>query len=57
MDERRFQTPSRAGRLKIAAVLALLACLLAAACAQRDDGSDKDQPGGLYGGLSSGLTR
>ncbi len=32
--------------------LMLLACLLGAACAQRDSSSDKDQPGGFYGGVS-----
>jgi hypothetical protein len=35
------------------AVLILLACLLAG-CAQRDSGSEKDRPGGFYGGVSGG---
>jgi hypothetical protein len=35
------------------AALILVACLLAG-CAQRDSGSEKDRPGGFYGGVSGG---
>jgi hypothetical protein len=55
MSERLANTVSRIGQRKSAVVLALLACLLfVAGCAQRDTSSDKDQPGGFYGGLSAG---
>jgi hypothetical protein len=37
--------------------LALLACLAAAGCAQRDSGTDDDRRGGFYGGVSGGVTR
>jgi hypothetical protein len=35
------------------AMLILITCFLAG-CAQRDNGSDKDRPGGFYGGVSGG---
>ena len=54
MDERLPESVSRAGRTRNAAALALLACLLVAGCAQRDDSSQKNQPGGFYGGVSGG---
>lgn len=55
MDERRSQTASRAGRVRGAIVLALLATLVLAGCAQRDSSSEKDWPGGFYGGVSAGM--
>jgi hypothetical protein len=35
------------------AMLILIACLLVG-CAQRDSNSEKDRPGGFYGGVSGG---
>jgi hypothetical protein len=45
----------RNGRLGLP--LALLGCLLVAACAPRDTGADDNKPGGFYGGVSGGMTR
>lgn len=55
MDQRLSQTVSRAGRLNSAVAISLLLCLLIAGCAQRDTSSDKDRPGGFYGGVSAGM--
>ena len=55
MSERLSKTASRAGRVRSAVVLALLAALFVAGCAQRDGSSDKDRPGGFYGGVSAGM--
>jgi hypothetical protein len=38
------------------ALLALLACLLVAACADGDRGSDRDRHGGVYGGVFGGVS-
>ena len=54
MSKRLTKAISRAGLQSGAVVIAVLACLLAAGCAQRDSSSDKDQPGGFYGGISAG---
>ena len=48
------ETVSRAGGRRSAVVLALLACLLTAGCAQRDSGAEKDPQGGFYGGVFGG---
>jgi hypothetical protein len=37
--------------------LAVLACLLIAACARRDADTDDNQHGSFYGGVSGGMTR
>jgi hypothetical protein len=55
MCKRLSETASRAGRVWSAVVLALLACLVIAGCAQRDSSSEKDRPGGFYGGVSGGM--
>ncbi len=47
------ETVSRAGARWSAVVLGLLACLLVAGCAH-DSSSEKDRPGGFYGGVSGG---
>jgi len=57
MAEKPSQTIGRAARSRCAVVLVLLACLLIAACAQRDSSSDKNQPGGFYGGVSGGMVK
>jgi len=47
-------------RIKIACgplLLALVAALLAAGCANKDTASDNNQRGGFYGGVSAGGTR
>jgi hypothetical protein len=47
-------------RIKIAwwpLLLGLVATLLAAGCVNKDTGSDNDQRGGFYGGVSAGGTR
>ena len=51
------QTLSRAGGRWGSVVLALLACLVIAACAQRDRGADDEKRpgGGFYGGVSGGM--
>jgi len=43
-------------RLPATLVLALLACLVVAGCADRA-ASDDDRRGGFYGGVSGGVTR
>ena len=40
-----------------AVALALLGCLVIAGCTQHDSNSDKDPPGGFYGGLSGGMAK
>jgi len=55
MGRRIAATISRAGECRSAVVLALLACLLIAGCAQHDRGSDEEnRSGGFYGGISGG---
>ena len=55
MGRRIAATVSRAGARRRAAVLALLACLSIAGCAQRDRGSDEEnRSGGFYGGVFGG---
>jgi hypothetical protein len=48
------ETANRARGRRSGIVLALLACLLTAGCAQRDSGAEKDPQGGFYGGISGG---
>lgn len=55
MSKRPSKAVSRAGRVRSAVVLALLASLFVAGCAQRDSSSEKDDPGGFYGGVSAGM--
>jgi len=38
-------------------IVVLLAGLAVAACARSDDSSDRDRHGGVYGGVSGGVTR
>ena len=55
IDERKV-----AMRIKIACwplLLALVAALLVAGCANKDTASDNNQRGGIYGGVSAGGTR
>jgi hypothetical protein len=47
----------RTARRWSAVALALLACFCIAGCAQHDSDSDKDPPGGFYGGLSGGMAK
>ena len=52
------ETVRRAAGRRCAVVLALLASLLIAGCAQKDRGAeDENRSGGFYGGVSGGLTR
>jgi hypothetical protein len=37
--------------------LAVLACIVVAGCAPRDDGGNNNRPAGFYGGVSGGMTR
>jgi hypothetical protein len=39
------------------AVLALLACVVIAGCAQRERADEENRSGGFYGGVSGGITR
>ena len=54
MGKRLCETARRAGRRRSAVVVALLACLLVAGCAQRDGSAERDRPGGFYGGVFGG---
>ena len=56
MGTRISDTVGPAGRRRSAVVLALLACLVIAGCAERDRGVDEEKrPGGFYGGVSGGM--
>jgi hypothetical protein len=56
MGKRVCETGS--GHRRSAVVLALLAALLVAGCAQKDRAADdENRSGGFYGGVSGGLTR
>jgi hypothetical protein len=57
MGNRLFETASARGFRCSAVVLALLACLVIAGCAQRDRSSDDEKrpSGGFYGGVSGGM--
>src|SRR5438034_11478193 len=56
MGTRISDTVGQAVRRRSAIVLALLACLVIAGCAQPDRSSDEQQqPGGFYGGVSGGM--
>jgi len=57
MAKRRSEIASGPRRCRSAVVLALLACLVIAACAQRDRGADDEKRpgGGFYGGVSGGM--
>ncbi len=58
MGERVCETVSRSEHRWSAAVLALLASLLIADCAQKDRGAeDENRSGGFYGGVSGGLPK
>ena len=37
--------------------LAFFACLLLTGCAQRENSTDDNRPGGFYGGVGGGMTR
>jgi len=55
MGRRIAATICRAGARRSAVVLALLACVMIAGCAQQDRGSDEEnRSGGFYGGISGG---
>lgn len=49
-----FLFPASARRLRL---LVLVACLIVAGCADRDNASDNDQHGTFYGGVLGGLSR
>jgi hypothetical protein len=57
MGNRLFESASARGFRCSAVVLALLACLVIAGCAQRDRSSDDEKrpSGGFYGGVSGGM--
>ncbi len=57
MGTRISDTVGPAGRRRSAVVLALLACLVIAGCAERDRGVDEEKRpgGGFYGGVSGGM--
>jgi hypothetical protein len=58
MGKRLSETVRRAEGRSCAIVLALLASLLIAGCAQKDRSADEEnRPGGFYGGVSGGFTR
>jgi hypothetical protein len=58
MGKRLSETVRRAVGRRRAVVLALLACLLIAGCAQQDrSANDENRSGGFYGGVSGGMSR